>query len=45
MVEISRFLEMKIESVAFKVYTTNSCDVNNCFKAKVDKRFLAEMAQ
>jgi len=40
-VEISRFLEMKIEAVTFKVYTGKSCDMSNCFKAEVGRAFLA----
>jgi hypothetical protein len=32
---------MKIEAVAFKVYTINCCDVRNCFKAEVGKAVLA----
>jgi hypothetical protein len=41
MVEISRFLEMKMKAATFKVYTSESCDVSNCFKAEVGKAFLA----
>lgn len=40
MVEISKFLEMKMEAVAFKGYT--SCEISKCFKAKVGKAFLAQ---
>jgi len=41
MVEISRFLEMKMKAATFKVYTSKSCEMNNCFKAEVGKAFLA----
>jgi len=40
-VGISRFLEMKMEAVTFKVYTGKSCDMSNCFKAEVGRAFLA----
>jgi hypothetical protein len=41
MVKISRFLEMKMKAATFKVYTSKSCEINNCFKAEVGKAFLA----
>jgi hypothetical protein len=41
MVEISRFLEMKIEAEAFKVYTNSSCHVSDHFKAEGCKAFPA----
>lgn len=40
-VRISRFLEMKMEAVTFKVYIGKSCDMGNCFKAEAGKAFLA----
>jgi hypothetical protein len=33
MVEISRFLEMKIEAEAFKVCTRNRCDMSKLFQS------------
>jgi hypothetical protein len=41
MVEISRFLEMTMEAVTFKVYTSKSCKISKCFKAETGKTFLA----
>jgi hypothetical protein len=41
MVGISRFLEMKMKAVTFKVYTSKSWEINNCFRAKVRKVFSA----
>ena len=43
-VEISRFLEMKIESRAFKVYTSNRYAASDCFKAEKGKAFLTRNA-
>jgi len=40
MVEISRFLEMKIESEAFKVYINNSFDTGDCSQAELGKTVL-----
>jgi hypothetical protein len=46
MIEISRFLEMKMKAVTFKVYTSKSCKMNKCFKAEVGKAFSRrDMAQ
>ena len=39
-VEISRFLEMKIEAIAFKVYTSISYAASDCFRAEIGKAFL-----
>ena len=40
MIGISSFLEMKIESEAFKVYTSNSCDTGDCSRAELGKTIL-----